>query len=178
MLGNGARGLSTKGGFDQGVVVQHAFPAMISTELKPMLLDAAPLFPLDQLAYRRQWWNALAMLNITQRWPPHSLRHTGPPRRVMRGEPLESIRRRGRLVSLKSMTRYTKHHMLVERRAAVDKLLIMQGACMWPSLHRVLNLLATSNVASGASNTLGFSASGETFCASPVLYRCLDAHTV
>ena len=69
MLGNGARGLSTKGGSDQGVVVQHAFLAMTTTELKPMLLDAAPLFPLDQLAYRRQWWNALAMLNITQRWP-------------------------------------------------------------------------------------------------------------
>lgn len=145
MLGNGARGLSTKGGSDQGVVVQHAFLAMIIKELKPMIPDASPLFPLDQLAYRRQWWNAMAMLNITQRWPPHSLRHSGPSHRVMRGESLESIRRRGRWVSLKSVARYTKHHVLVDRRAAVDKLIIMQGACMWPSLHRVLNMLATGS---------------------------------
>ena len=85
----------------------------------------------------------------------------------MRGEPLESIRRRGRWVSLKSVMRYTKHHVLVERRAAVDKLLITQGACMWSSLHRVLHLLATGNspVAVELAIRRAFSASKETFCA-------------
>ena len=72
MLGNGARGLSTKGGSDQGVVVQHAFLAMITTELKPMLLDSAPLFPLDQLAYTVGNGGTLWPCSTSPRAGPHT----------------------------------------------------------------------------------------------------------
>ena len=47
--------------------------------------------------------------------------------RVLEGADLESVRRRGRRLSLKSVQRYTKSHVLIERRATLNRDVIQRG---------------------------------------------------
>ena len=117
LLGAGARGLATKTGSDQGVVIENRTLRYILTMLEEITDDSAPLFPIDLIVFRRHWWAALDDIGIADHWPPHSLRHSGPSHRALRGVSLEAIRRRGRWASLKSVQRYTKSHVLLARRA-------------------------------------------------------------
>ena len=115
--GAGARGLATKTGSDQGVVIENRTLRYILTVFKEITDDSALLFPIDQTVFRRHWWAALDDIGITDHWPPHSLRHSGPSHKALRGISLEAIRRRGRWAFLKSVQRYTKSHVLLARRA-------------------------------------------------------------
>ena len=93
------------------VFANIVFVAAIITQLVANADRRAKLFPVGQIDFRRQWWAALENMGIRKRWPPHSLRHSGPAHRVARGQPLEEVRRRGRWISRKSVQRYTKVHV-------------------------------------------------------------------
>ena len=112
-LGSGARGLSTKTGPDHGVLIEGEFVRWWTWFLAEQTDAKAKLVPIDQIAFRRAWQRAWAALGLDM-GPPHSLRHSGPARAVLEGTmDLESIRRRGRWQSLKSVQRYTKTQLLL-----------------------------------------------------------------
>ena len=116
LLGAGSRGLSTKTGPNQGVVIDAPLLRFWLTELKSCGEAKAQLIPLEPVQYRKIWWRTLKELDLEFLGPPHGLRHSRPSEQVAASScDLEQIRRRGRWVSLKSVQRYTKSHELVRR---------------------------------------------------------------
>ena len=134
-LGAGARGLATKTGSDQGVVIDGELLAWWTAELAKNLAPGAALVPLTQIQFRRHWWEGLMAIGLQQMGPPHSLRHSRPSHDVMTGQmTLEAARRRGRWQSLKSVQRYTKSHALIQKQAALDATQLEQGQHFWDNM--------------------------------------------
>ena len=65
---------------------------------------------------------------------------------------LEEIRRRGRWVSQKSVQRYTKTHVLVERESIMSDEQLKRGKNLWENLPQFLSKASAgqSNVAANA----------------------------
>jgi hypothetical protein len=139
LLSAGARNLATKRGSDQGVAIECRTLCYILTMLKETTDDSAPLFPIDQIGLLQHWWAALDDTGITDHWPPHSLRHSGPSHKALGGVGLDAIRRRGRWASLKSVQRCTEPHVLLaclarlgaERMTAGKTILNNLPSCFW-----------------------------------------------
>ena len=134
LLGSGKRGLSTKTGSDQGVVLDdpllRAWMAAMVTDLPAK----AALFPFTQIEFRR-WWHEACQQTGVGHTPPHSLRHSGPAEAVLlKTKSLEEIRRRGRWQSLKSVQRYTKSHVLLARLGLLSQKQRAEGTAFWKEL--------------------------------------------
>ena len=134
LLGSGARGLSTKTGTDQGVVLEHSFLRCWAAAITRRLESKEALVPFSQVQFRKAWrqgWNAIQL----DFGPAHSLRHSGPAHSVlMKTRSLEEIRRRGRWQSLKSVQRYTKAHLILEKRAKMSDEQRQIGTKFWDTL--------------------------------------------
>ena len=140
MLGVGSRGMSTKKGSDHGVVFEDTLLRLWLAELKTDLHPHAALFPMSQVQYRRIWYHALDGCNLKGMGNPHRLRHSGPSRDVfLNRRTLEEVRRRGRWASVKSVQRYTKTHVLLEKSAELNQQQINEGSNTWENLPEVLN---------------------------------------
>ena len=85
---------------------------------------------------------------------PHRLRHSGPSHDVLHGRrTLEEIRRRGRWVSQKSVQRYTKTHVLVERESIMSDEQLKRGKNLWKNLPQFLSK-ASAGQSDAAANAL------------------------
>ena len=120
ILGAQERGDTTKTGDNQGIVVETLFVCLWVAQLAKRLRPSQSLIGLKPEAYRRIWWKVLDDINARSLGPPHSLRHSRPAAQCRdRSRTLEEIRRRGRWISLKSVQRYTKDHLLLKALAAL-----------------------------------------------------------
>ena len=143
LLGSGARGLATKTGSDQGVVLDDAFLRAWTAGIREITAATAALVPMAQVEFRRKWWQALAALGLEAMGPPHSLRHSRPSHDVLSGAmSLEEARRRGRWLSLKSVQRYTKGHALVAKKCKLTPEQLKQGADIWDDLPKMVVTLS------------------------------------
>ena len=122
-LGPSERGGTAKTGPDQGVIVDtpllrwwiYYLAQLKDPEERPVTLTSHE--------FRKIWWRTLDDLGLTYFGPPHSLRHSRPSADASAGLDLESIRRRGRWASLKSVQRYTKGHLLIKQTARMGQAL-------------------------------------------------------
>ena len=128
VLGQPARGESTKTGSGQGIVFETVLVRLWLAELVQLLPASSRIVPLTPEAYRRLWNATIMAVNLPDVGPPHSLRHSRPSSEVLSGaRELEGIRRRGRWLSLKSVQRYTKGHILVKSFADMPPAARLRG---------------------------------------------------
>ena len=112
-LGVVVRGETTKTGSNQGVVVRRPWVAALLGELKERAKKGGKLFPISRPDFGRHWTAAVARLGLESVvGSPHSMRHAGATIDFHAGVPLAEIKLRGRWESDKSVSRYTKAHVL------------------------------------------------------------------
>ena len=58
--------------------MEDALVAAIVADMVAVAHPLSKLIPIAQAEFRREWWASLANVGIKARWPPHSLRHSGP----------------------------------------------------------------------------------------------------
>jgi hypothetical protein len=145
-LGSGSKGLSTKTGSNEGVIVDDPFVARILKFLKANSSARTTLIPIDQVQFRREWWEALDKIELTDLGPPHSMRHSRPSLQALTKErTLEEIRRRGRWLSLKSVQRYTKSHTLLAQKSKLSHAQLQQGSALWDGMVTFLKPMVKSH---------------------------------
>ena len=125
LLGPSEQGGTTKTGPDQGVIVDTPHLRWWIYYLAQLKDPEGRLVTPTSHEFREIWWRTLDDLGLTYLGPPHNLRHSRPSADASAGLDLESIRRRDKWASLKSVQRYTKGHLLIK-----------QTTCMGQALHR------------------------------------------
>jgi hypothetical protein len=126
-LGAAHRGLSTKTGPEQTVVVDDTFLRRVLAAIRETGHPDDPLFPFKQQHYRVMWHRVLAFLGLPP-LPPHSLRHSRPSHQISTGElSLEEVRRRGRWRQLKSVQRYTKAALIIAYNSQLPQKVLTAG---------------------------------------------------
>jgi hypothetical protein len=127
LLGSSERGGTTKTGPDQGVTVETPLLRWWVFYLVKLKDPEERLINLTSAEFRKLWWRALDDLGLTFLGPPHSLRHSRPSADASAGLDFETIRRRGRWASLKSVQRYTKGHLLIKQAARMGEALLRRA---------------------------------------------------
>ena len=115
LLGPSSRGERTKTGSDQGIILDWPGTTEMLKRRVQQVTSNGKLFNIKADTYRKMWTKAYDELRKLEgcegvaHMPPHSVRHSGPSRDCQEGyRSLESILKRGRWSSLKSVNRYAK----------------------------------------------------------------------
>ena len=126
------RGEEAKTGTDQGVVIRREWVA------KLMVAQAAKLarrgspqrfFDITRDDFNDAWAEALSALGLLVVGPPHAMRHAGASiDHLSHGVPLLDVQKRGRWESKKSVSRYSKPHVLVRLNATIPTHMLNKGA--------------------------------------------------
>jgi hypothetical protein len=118
VFGRSARGDSSKGGPNQGVVASRGFVAEGMIALARLVDPHSAAFPLSSAGFRGIWQRVWEAENCGFVRAIHELRHTGASEDIARARrDREGVRRRGRWKHISSTDRYTKTHLLTEARA-------------------------------------------------------------
>ena len=130
LLGDGDRGLRTKTGRFQGVILDSA--ALTDTwRAKQQDKGGRPderVFNFHMQHFKKVWDYANKFSNLDWIGTPHALRHAGAARDVEQNtRSLEAVRRRGRWRAADSVARYTKTWLLIQARARAPPDLFAQG---------------------------------------------------
>ena len=131
LLGDRMRGEKVKTGSGQGVELETELAKAIMRCLTRDLGSDDLVFPITPDKYRRSWSAALSRIGYDDFGPPHAIRHTGAAHYVANGGDLETARRRGRWTTASALQRYTKTHVLVQRRAMMKEKDIHLGEKFW-----------------------------------------------
>jgi len=139
VFGVSDRGMSVKGGTNQGLVFSRGVVAEAIWALRGCRSEGEKLFRMSQFSWRRKWAGALEALELPFLGPPHSLRHAGPSEDLQRGRrTLIGIQRRGRWKFPSSVARYTKTHILVAQRSQAGTSKVHAGAEIQHDPRRIL----------------------------------------
>ena len=128
MLGVGDRGVRTKTGRHQGVLLHAPALQKIWRQRKREKPASAKAISLSADAVRAAWRDAKIATGLEWIGPMHSLRHAGASRDIAEGaRTLEQVRRRGRWQLLSSVQRYTKTHVLAQQRSRMTPEQLQRG---------------------------------------------------
>lgn len=128
VFGDSKKGLSTKTGPDQSLLLQGRALRRIISKLhrkEKKKGGRSKVFPFEQTHYRGLWSKAQVRIGFrSATLTPHAMRHARPSYLVSSGKAsLEQIRRRGRWRQLKSVQRYAKEaHPLMHKMSMPEAL--------------------------------------------------------
>lgn len=127
-LGAAERGQNVKTGTNQGVVISRGWVADLALACAANVTDGL-MFLLTSPGRSQRWHKAGTASALPPLPPLHSIRHTAPSEDLARDRlDLESARRRDRWMSLGSVQRYTKTHLLVKFKQAMARSALLRGS--------------------------------------------------